>query len=305
MDTPDAWNKEETIKTVQRYMKKNSVIVTHMPYERTGLLFDMQPLVAGKGQIKRKSNFDIAKYGGYSSQNIAYCFVVEFTNDKKRVRAFRPVFLYQKHLYESNPIQYCESILQLENPKIIYPKILIDSLLEFDGKRVLLSGYSTSGTQLSLKIAQQLFIDVEHERYIKRLLKFVERNTLSGKAAKTILQPTKFDRITMSQNIELYNWFIEKSNSPIYPKALQKMSDCLADGYSVFEEMPILEQCRLLLDILHAFQCNPVYPNLNSIGGPNPAGRWRPSANLKETQSISLISQSVTGLYEYKIDLLK
>ena len=74
MDTPDAWDKEETIKTVQRYMKKNSVIVTHMPYERTGLLFDMQPLVAGKGQIKRKSNFDIAKYGGYSSQNsLLFC----------------------------------------------------------------------------------------------------------------------------------------------------------------------------------------------------------------------------------------
>ena len=66
--------KEETIKTVQRYMKKNSVIVTHMPYERTGLLFDMQPLVAGKGQIKRKSNFDIAKYGGYSSQHsLLFC----------------------------------------------------------------------------------------------------------------------------------------------------------------------------------------------------------------------------------------
>ncbi len=106
MDAPDAWNKEETIKTVQRYMKKNSVIVTHMPYERTGLLFDMQPLVAGKGQIKRKSNFDIAKYGGYSSQNIAYCFVVEFTNRKKRVRVFLSgIFVSEAFIrVESNPI---------------------------------------------------------------------------------------------------------------------------------------------------------------------------------------------------------
>lgn len=305
MDTPDAWNKEETIKTVQRYMKKNSVIVTHMPYERTGLLFDMQPLVAGKGQIKRKSNFDIAKYGGYSSQNIAYCFVVEFTNGKKRVRAFRPVFLYQKHLYESDPIQYCESILQLENPKIIYPKILIDSLLEFDGKRVLLSGYSATDSRLSLKIAQQLFVNAECEKYIKRLLKFVGRHASTGKTTKAIPHLTKFDGITLEQNLKLYDWLTEKGNSKIYPAPLQKMSYCLAVGYPIFEEMSILKQCKLLLDILHAFQCNPVYPNLKSIGGSSEASRYRTSANLQETQSIWLISQSVTGLYEHKIDLLK
>ena len=302
MDTPDAWNKKETIKMVQRYMKKNSVIVTHMPYEKNGKLFDMSHKSAGKGQIRKKETLPIEKYGGYETQNIAYCFVVEFTKGKKRVREIRPVLLYRKELYEKNALQYCKKVLKLDHPKIIYDKIQLNATLELDNKRLLLSGYAAKRDLLELKLTNQLFIDQKREQYVKLLSKYIMRCASSKDETLPI---SKFDGITQEQNLSLYDWFVAKSDHSIYPTFMKALHAHLSNGRAIFKGMPIKEQCELLLKILQAFQCNSTHPNLKCIGGLSEETRYRPSSSLGKLQTAYLVAQSVTGLYEHKIDLLK
>ena len=249
MDTPDAWNKKETIKMVQRYMKKNSVIVTHMPYEKNGKLFDMSHKSAGKGQIRKKETLPIEKYGGYETQNIAYCFVVEFTKGKKRVREIRPVLLYRKELYEKNALQYCKKVLKLDHPKIIYDKIQLNATLELDNKRLLLSGYAAKRDLLELKLTNQLFIDQKREQYVKLLSKYIMRCASSKDETLPI---SKFDGITQEQNLSLYDWFVAKSDHSIYPTFMKALHAHLSNGRAIFKGMPIKEQCELLLKILQA-----------------------------------------------------
>ena len=231
MDTPDAWNKKETIKTVQRYMKKNSVIVTHMPYEKNGKLFDMSHKSAGKGQIRKKETLPIEKYGGYETQNIAYCFVVEFTKGKKRVRAIRPVLLYRKELYEKDALQYCKKVLKLDSPKIIYDKIQLNATLELDNKRLLLSGYTATKDTLELKLTNQLFIDQKREQYVKILSKYIIRCASSKDETLPI---SKFDGITQEQNLSLYDWFVAKSDHSIYPIFMKSLHAHLSNGRAIF-----------------------------------------------------------------------
>ena len=302
MDTPDAWDKEETIKTVQRYMKKNSVIVTRMPYEKNGKLFKMSHKSAGKGQIRKKETLPIEKYGGYENQNIAYCFVVEFTKGKKRVREIRPVLLYRKELYEKDALQYCKKVLKLDSPKIIYDKIQLDATLELDNKRLLLSGYTATKDTLELKLTNQLFIDQKREQYVKILSKYIIRCASSKDETLPI---SKFDGITQEQNLSLYDWFVAKSDHSIYPIFMKSLHAHLSNGRAIFKDMPVKEQCELLLKILQAFQCNSTCPNLKCIGGLSEETRCRPSSSLGKLQTAYLVAQSVTGLYEHKIDLLK
>jgi CRISPR-associated endonuclease Csn1 len=148
-NTPGAWDTAESIKTVKKYMTKNNVLVTRMPHEAKGALYDLQVMSAGKGQLPKKKGMTIERYGGYNKLTGAYFCVVEHTEKKKRVRTIEPVFLCQKALYERKPIEYCETTLGLKEPIIIAPKVRIDSMLELNGSRLLIT--SRSGSKIISK----------------------------------------------------------------------------------------------------------------------------------------------------------
>lgn len=184
-------------------MNKNNILVTRMPYEVTGQLFDVQILAAGKGQLSIKQGMDIAKYGGYNKVSGTYYFVVEHTEKKKRIRTIETVLLCYKKIYEDDPIRYCTEILDLYEPKIIVKKIRIDSLWELDGSKVYITG--RTGAQLVCKHAYEFFVDNEHEQYIKQIVKYIERCTKEKKELET----TNFDGINYDKNVELYDFFTE------------------------------------------------------------------------------------------------
>lgn len=83
LNTPCAWDKVESTKTVQHYMEKNNILVTRMPHEQKGALSNLQLLPAGKGQLRKKQGLDIQKYGGYNKRTVAYFFAVEYLYKKK------------------------------------------------------------------------------------------------------------------------------------------------------------------------------------------------------------------------------
>ena len=65
------------------------------------------------------------------------------------------------------------------------------------------------------------------------------------------------------------------------------------------------EKCIVLSEILHMFQCNSVAANLSMIDGPGKAGILVMNNNITKCNKIKINNQSVTGIYEQEIDLLK
>jgi len=122
----------------------------------------------------------------------------------KKIRTIEPVFMYKRNEYESNPEKYCIDILNLNDPVIIAPKILTDSLLEIDGMKLNVSG--RSDVRISCAHAFQLVLGQDEELQIKAIQKYIER----CKAAKSQLKITEYDGINEQTNIALYDAFTNK-----------------------------------------------------------------------------------------------
>lgn len=296
-DTPGAWKADGTsIATVKKYMAKNNPIITRMPREEKGQLFNLNIMPAGLGQLPIKAGKPIEKYGGYNKLAGSYYCVVEHTEKKKRVRSIETVLLYARGLYESDPVKYCREILGLVDPVVVAPKIRIDAFLELDGFRLYPSG--RTGDRIIYKHAYQLAIDAERERYIRNLTKYIER------CAKIEYPATAFDGISAEENVALYNWFVERLESSAYGKLMQALLANLKASDETFKNMDILSQAKTLMEILKAFKCDAQSSNLKDLCGKGSVGTILKNASLQGVQSAYLIHQSPTGLYEYRTDLL-
>ena len=300
-DTPGAWDKSESIKTVKKYIEKNNILFTRMPYEQKGQLFDLNIMPAGKGQLPKKEGLSRERYGGYNKVSGAYFAVIEHTEKKKRIRSIEPVYIYKKELYEKDPIRYCKEILELQDPVIIAPKIRMNALLEIDGKRINITGRQNGGDVIIYKHSYQLAIDKEHEQYIKNIDKYVTRCSV----ARDELPVRSYDGISKEQNIELFEWFVEKLNTKVYSSLFAKMQTTIESNKNKFVEFSVFEQCKLLMEILKAFKCDRQLSDLKAIGGSASSGVISTNKKLNGMESAYLINQSVTGLHEIKVDLLK
>lgn len=294
-----AWIPGETIQTVRKVMAKNNPIITRMPREVKGQLFDLQLMPAGKGQLARKVGLDVDRYGGYNKITGSFYCVVEHTDKKKRVRTIEPIYLYQQPLYRRDPGTYCSAILGLVDPKIICREIRTDALLEIDDSRLYISG--RTGSYYVCEHAYQLAIDAEKEKTIKSLSKYAERCA----AKRQALPITPQDQIDEESNRELYRFFLDKLATPTYRRLLGNMEKDLTAHQAAFERMSLYDQAITLLEILKAFRCNAQNANLIALCGKGTVGRVLISKKLDKCTSAYLIHQSPTGLFELKEDLLK
>lgn len=295
-DTPGAWKKDESIVTVKKYMAKNNPIITRMPREEKGQLFNLNIMPAGQGQLPIKAGKPIEKYGGYNKLTGSYYCVVEHTEKKKRVRSIETVLLYARGLYESDPVKYCREILGLVDPVIVVPKIRINALLKLDGFLLYPSG--RTGDRIICKHAYQLAIDGEKEHYIRDLAKYIER------CAKAELPVTSYDKIDVEENVALYCWFMEKLENSAYGKLMPALLANLKASAETFKNMSVLSQAKTLMEILKAFKCDAQSSNLKELCGKGVVGKILKNTSLQGLQSAYLIHQSPTGLYEYRTDLL-
>lgn len=299
-----AWKGGEngTINTVRKVMAKNSVLYTQMAFEKKGKLFDIKPVKKKDGLIPLKNGLDTAKYGGYDSAKGAYWALVEYSKvTKKKVetyRAIEAVLICQKEEYERNPQEFANNNWQ--GARVIIDKILNKSMLEIDGARMLISG--RTGTNLILVNANQLIMDYPTAKYVRSVVKFADRYI----QAKKQLDIYKSDGITADLNIMLFDKLMAKAATGVYSGLSSALYDNLKNCRDKFVAICEQEQCVALREILKAFSCKAVYAKLKAFGGSSDAaGKITISKNLPEGKRVKLICQSVTGLYEKKLDLTK
>ena len=295
-----------TIITVKKQLSKNNILVTRKAYEVKGGLFDQQIVKKGKGQIPIKGSndrlSDIEKYGGYNKATGAYFMLVKSKDKKgKERRTIEFVPLYLKDMIEQSEavaLEYFRNERNLKEPEILIRKIKTDTLFNVDGFKMWLSGRTSN--QLIFKGANQLLLSELDCRTLKKVVKFNLRRKENKNAAIA-----EQDGVSANILLELYDTFLWKIQNTVYGIRLSAQAKTLKEKRETFIALSLEEQCLVLYEILHMFQCQSVSANLKTIGGPASAGILVMNNNITKCNRISIINQSPTGIYEQEIDLLK
>ena len=319
-----AWHSGEqgSIVTVRKMMQKNNVLVTKMILDRKGQMFNIQLVKKNQWQLPMKKYPEClnnpAKYGGYSDINGAYMILVEHSDKNKRIRSFvdMPIHISQQAKNEEMVIQMLEA-KGFKQPKIIVPHIGYNSLIEIDGFRMYLTGKSGTN-QLLYAGAHQLIMPYEFEKYMRKVLKLCERVSEYAKR-KQVYSISEYDGITSQENKELYVFFKNKLENTVYRIRLSNQAANLKLAQNAFERLSLIDQCSVLKEILNLFTCNRVLADLSLLliyktkregsqelsALPKNAGAILTSRNMTNYESVKMISQSITGLFETERDLLK
>ena len=112
------------------------------------------------------------------------------------------------------------------------------------------------------------------------------------------------DELTEEMLVKLYDTFIDKIQNTVYGIRLMTQAHTLIEKRENFLKLSCEDKCIVLNEILHMFQCQSGAANLKMIGGPGSAGILVMNSNITKCKKISIINQSVTGIYENEVDLL-
>ena len=295
-----AWTAGElgTIATVKKMMSKNNILFTVMPKEEKGQLYDVTIMKKGSGQVPIKEGFDIEKYGGYNKASGAYFAIVEHEEKGKKILTIEAVLKWQKAEYELDEEKYAKKHWY-EDARVIIKKVLFNSAFRING--VELSIRSRTGDQIVFVHSHQLIMDAEQVRYLKDVTAYVRACKEKG----TEMSPSKASLINNERNEKLYDSFVEKIDNTIYKNLFANVSKDLKANREKFVNMSLKEQCYLLCEILKAFKCDATTPSFKELCGKGVVGRVQKSKKISENESVCLVHQSVTGIFETKIDLLK
>lgn len=288
-----------TIDTVRKMMQKNTPLMTRMNFEQHGGIAKATLYSAKKAKAENyvalktsdKRMEDVTKYGGFTAATVAYYFIVKHKEGKKEGISIEGLPLYLKETVENvenGMEQYCMERLGYEQVQILCRKLKIQSLLELNGYRMYLSG--KTGNRLIMRNAVNLCISKKWIGYIKKLEK---------------LQTTSIMDATISEamNIQLYDIIVDKQMNTVYAKRPNAMGEKLLLRKEIFVGLDIIKQCEALLQILKLLQIGDTTTNLTLIGESANSGKMLISKNIKEPEKVNLINQSVTGLYEKKVNL--
>ena len=307
-------NPKQVEELVKRTLSKNNILFTRQTLIRKGKLFDenltsasgknrdekasslfppkasdvkLKKLIQEKGKKEALKEW-IKKYGGYDNLTVSYFFLVKHKNNV----SFEPVYtVYLSQIKNTDDLlRYCESVLELEEPRILISKIKINTLVKYDGFPMHISG--KSGSRIIIKPAVQLCISAEEEQYLKTIIKFNAK--VKEYNSKDVMK--KYE-ITDEKNISLYQTFLSKLET-IYSKRPSNQRKIIENNLDGFKELSVEQQVKVLNEILKHFSCNNLTSNLELIKGAENAGNARISKNLTLEKNYYVINQSLTGLFE-------
>ncbi len=315
-----AWSvdgEQKSIATVRKTMARNDVLFTRMPYCRTcgqnGGFFDqtIHPHSNDASLFPVKSG-DVRltpdKYGGFKKPTITHFMLVE-SKDKKGnlVRSLEglPLLYKDKISSDRNKVEkFLADTIGLKEPKILLDKVPIDSLLEVDGCKIHLSG--KTGNRFVFKHAYQFVLSDSDTQYMKQIYKVLDRAAILKKQ-KTVdswIIEALFNDFTYERNIELYDLFTHKLLNTVYSRRFKDFGETLVHGRLLFDQLNREDQVFTLAEIFKFFTCMRTLSDLQLISGSSQSWNLTLSNTISKLKSIYFYHQSVTGLYEQKIDLL-
>ena len=215
----------------------------------------------------------------------------------KEMRQLVAIDSYIKARYEANPEKYLSENLGLKNPVVLIPVVQYNACIEIDGFRMHIS--AKTGKQIIYKPAMQLTVSYDTEKYIRNIVK------LNSKPENYNI--TELDKVSTDENLKLFDILTSKMTDTILKVKFGDMGVKIASHRDDFEKLDVRKQCFVLAEILKIIHSNVVTGDLSFIGESKKSGVVSTNSVLSEVKgvkSIYLVHQSVTGLFEKKIDLL-
>ncbi len=312
------WDGEESIGKVKHIVhNKNAIHMTQYAFCRKGGFFDQQPKAYPEGAIQRKQELLVEKYGGYCKPTASFYTIAKYSAGKKTNVMLVPVDLLAADKFVNNneyALKYTtetianiteQHIDSVEFPLGIKP-IKINTMLEFDGMRMCIVGKSNGGKVVIPSLTMPLVISYPWEKYVKHIEKFIEKK----KEHPNMVYSETYDKLTVKQNIELYDLLTHKLERPPYVKRPNNPIDTLRSGREKFEKLDIAEQANCLMQILTLFGRNSNGCDLRSVGGVGKAAVASFSSSIsnwkKNYTDVRIIYQSASGLFETRsVNLLE
>ncbi len=306
-----AWHEGDSgsIATVKHMMAKNNPLVTNLSFEQHGAIADTMLKPKGEWQLPQKKNSffnDPTKYGGYNKVKGAYFILVEHTEKGRRIRSLvdMPLYLADK---ASTPTEVAELLALhkgLINPHIIFPRIKIGALIEIDGFRMTIAG--RTGNQIVYAPAQQLILGYNAEKYVRNIMKFCDRySEYSKRHPGGCLSVREQDLISAEENISLYDTLEKKLETTSYGIRLKAQKNNMKEKRDTFINLTVQMQCIILKELLKMFSCDRRTSDLRSIGLGGQVGAISTSKRISDYKTAFLVNQSITGLFESRVDLQK
>lgn len=295
-DTKD----QGSMETVRKTMLQNNILYTEYTYCGKGQLFNETIAKKGAGaSIALKKGLDPEKYGGYTSPNTAYFAFVEFDGKKgQRVKQILeiPVYVANRIPQDKNIlIEYFENVKGLKNVKILREKIKKNALISVDGFPMRIRGANDITLQFKGNI--QLLLEYEEEEIIRKIEKFLEKD-FNSEAIEN------FDGFTDKECIHIYESLADKLILTIYRKRPANQGIKLKENQEVFKRLSLAYKAKLINEIITMLRCDiATTSDLKLINGSKNAGNMAISKNTIGKSKLILINQSVTGLFENRIEL--
>lgn len=298
-----AWVAEnnESLNIVKSVMNKNNIRYTRYAFEKKGGFWDQTISKKGKAQIQLNNVLsNKEKYGGRMKVSAAYFSCVEHGKKNNRVVSLFAINLYDKKKYEESPLDYLIENYNLINPVIKVKKVKIQSCFSFDNMRCHLGGKGSGGSIIVYRPAVQLVPGYKNERYIRNVIR------CAGGDLHLQSEKNQENAVTVEQNCQLFDLLLDKMSNDIYGVLFSDLAEKIACEKSSFEKLDLIEQCKIIKNILTILKNNASKGDLKSIGiKSNGAIRLNNHiSKIKDIKSIKLINQSVTGLYESEIVLV-
>lgn len=297
-DIKGAWKVSDKGKILQT-ISKNTCRIVRMTEQGKGKLFEATIRTAGKNDnlIPLKgvgAISDTQKYGGYDSATTAYFMLVR-SKDKNgqtqiSLEAY-PLMFEKRFPNDTNAkLRFCEESMELTSPEILVDNIKPNTLICIDGSYAYLRG--KTGTRICLCNANELFLDEENTRTLKTVSNYMRDRKKLNKPDLLAGRDVNADK-----NLLLYDALLEKLCSSIYSGlSLQNQYPFLVEKRSLFAELTVENQCKVIFEVLHLMQCNSVLSDFSLIEGKANCGVNLMNKRLTD-KDIKIILQSPTGYY--------
>lgn len=307
----------ETKQHVLRVVYRNTVAITRKTEEYHGALFH-DATVYGKDKAKKNPNahmpvkssdqkaLDVTKYGGLTVSNSGYTLVA-YTVKGKKVKSLEalPVYLGKSEtLSKEKILEYITVSLQKEykgkkvtDIRVCIPFIPQKSKVKIDGFDYYLGG--KTGNAIYLNNDVPLYLSHVDEEYLRKIVKAMEKSYYK--------EVDKFGNviITKEKNRKFFQTLLLKLNSNPYVNNRWNIYKTLEGKEEVFDALDIERQCFVINQIIAWINSATQNVNLKDLGGSEHDGTMRVNKKISECSECILIHQSITGMYERKIDLLK
>lgn len=290
---------EGTIKKVRKNLKNNDVQTTYMIQERSGELFDQNPVGKDTGKadskIELKKGMSTERYGGYNKAKYGFYTLIEYKRGKKLIRKIEPIHLLVKDQIKNDDDlkNHIMKLLGIKDVRIIIPYIpSINTLLEFDGGRHRITG--VSGVQFLLRNEVQPFFE---ERFIE----------IWKKVDGVMTQDKQYliSRITENDCEYLYQMIKEKLILENHKVRLRQFYSLIELNYETYTKLSINDKVKVCWELLKLVKSTRESSDLSLIGGTKISGTNYLGMTISNKEEIYLVNQSVTGLFENKINLLE